>query len=202
MEADRFDDIVRTLSATPSRRAIARAMSGFALAGGMGTLLGLADAESRKRKRKHKKKKRCTPRCTGRVCGKDGCGGTCGVACTNGRVCQNGTCRCPTECCVDPDCAAGQLCAQGQCVTGQGACALGTDACLTPLPTCGAPSCYCSTRNGTTRCGNHVPISACDSCTSDADCAALRPDVPGAFCTTGSAGRCACQNFCRAPCPS
>jgi hypothetical protein len=36
----------------------------------------------------------CTPSCAGKVCGSDGCGGSCG-ACPNGQTCSpNGTCAC------------------------------------------------------------------------------------------------------------
>src|SRR5262249_42814426 len=55
--------------------------------------------------KKHKKRHRtappvspCVPSCTGRVCGSDGCGGTCGPACTapahaHDPVCRDGACR-------------------------------------------------------------------------------------------------------------
>jgi hypothetical protein len=49
--------------------------------------------------------------CAGKACGDDGCGGTCGAACSGGKTCQNGSCACPDstqECngsCVAP-CAA------------------------------------------------------------------------------------------------
>ena len=37
----------------------------------------------------------CTPSCTGRTCGDDGCGGSCG-ACSGGEVCSLGTCNVAT----------------------------------------------------------------------------------------------------------
>ena len=43
----------------------------------------------------------CTPNCVGKVCGDDGCGGSCGA------------------------CNSAQTCAQGQCVTGLGTCQTG-----------------------------------------------------------------------------
>ena len=39
--------------------------------------------------------KNCQPQCEGKVCGEDGCGGTCG-SCPPGQPCKNG--KCPTPC--------------------------------------------------------------------------------------------------------
>ena len=171
MDADRFDDIARWLTAAAARRDIARALGGLGAAGLLGSLSDLANAEARKKKRKKGKKKKKPQGCR-------------------------------TACCANTDCGTGRICAQGQCVTGQGMCATGVDACESVNPACGAPACYCSTRDGQTRCGHHSRVTACNSCVNDADCAALLPDTPGAFCTTGSADRCECRNFCRVPCAS
>jgi hypothetical protein len=38
----------------------------------------------------------CTPNCAGRVCGSDGCGGSCGT-CSTGYTCLDGICTCFTE---------------------------------------------------------------------------------------------------------
>ena len=35
--------------------------------------------------------KKCKRKCTGKTCGDDGCGGTCGT-CVNGQTCQNSNC--------------------------------------------------------------------------------------------------------------
>jgi hypothetical protein len=50
MDADRFDDVVRSLIATPSRR---RVLS-LTLGGALGSLLSLADVAAKKRKGKKK----------------------------------------------------------------------------------------------------------------------------------------------------
>ncbi|MBT9554954.1 MAG: hypothetical protein IV100_02945 [Myxococcales bacterium] len=34
----------------------------------------------------------CVPMCAGKVCGDDGCGGTCGSGCSGGQLCQDGAC--------------------------------------------------------------------------------------------------------------
>ncbi|MBI5549499.1 MAG: hypothetical protein HY901_36900, partial [Deltaproteobacteria bacterium] len=39
----------------------------------------------------------CTPRCEGRTCGDDGCGGECGPGCNPGQLCSNGTCLLPAD---------------------------------------------------------------------------------------------------------
>jgi hypothetical protein len=43
----------------------------------------------------------CTPDCTGKVCGDDGCGGTCGADCASGESCSNGQC---VDCCAGKEC--------------------------------------------------------------------------------------------------
>jgi hypothetical protein len=75
----------------------------------------------------------CTPDCDGKVCGDDGCGGTCAPGCGTGETCNaQGLCdACQPDCagkvCGDdgcggqcqPGCGAGQTCnAQGQCEGG------------------------------------------------------------------------------------
>jgi MYXO-CTERM domain-containing protein len=77
----------------------------------------------------------CTPDCTGRSCGDDGCGGTCG-ACGADEVCASAMCMCAgatvpcgsacvdtrndTDHCgaCDSPCAAGETCSAGTCGTG------------------------------------------------------------------------------------
>ncbi len=65
----------------------------------------------------------CKPACDGRVCGDDGCGGTCGD-CPNGKVCDvAGQCQSPPDCV--PSCT-GKVC--------------GGDGCKGSCGTCGDPS--------------------------------------------------------------
>jgi hypothetical protein len=40
----------------------------------------------------------CTPNCTDKVCGDNGCGGSCG-SCTDPRTCESGQCTCPEDEC-------------------------------------------------------------------------------------------------------
>ena len=95
----------------------------------------------------------CIPACAGKVCGADGCGGSCGIACTGGKICPNGVCVCPSgteECgggCV-PLCAAtemrtaacgccrltGQSCGADGCCSGICKEQLGPDVCIDCLP--------------------------------------------------------------------
>jgi hypothetical protein len=101
VDADVFDAMVRSLSSSASRRG--------ALAGIMGSALGLLTggmATEAKKRRKRKKKKVvpppppppppppnvCQPDCVGRVCGPNSCGiGSCGD-CGPCKNCQGGAC--------------------------------------------------------------------------------------------------------------
>jgi hypothetical protein len=98
MDGSRFDSLVVSLHTTRSRR---RALAGL-LAGALGFLSSEADEavaknckkikNKTKRKKCLAKAKQCVPNCAGKVCGDDGCGGTCGVACSVGQRCQSGAC--------------------------------------------------------------------------------------------------------------
>ena len=70
----------------------------------------------------------CVPDCTGRVCGNDGCGGSCGTCHQANQVCQSGQCVCIPNCsgrecgpdgcggACAPGCAAGVPCLEtGTC---------------------------------------------------------------------------------------
>src|SRR5262249_19771010 len=102
-----------------SRRGLLAGLIGELLAVVPGAF-GRGDATAKKRKHKKKKKnKRCTPTCAGKVCGDDGCGGVCGVACSGDRVCQDGACACASGvACQTRCCGPGQVClANGDCAT-------------------------------------------------------------------------------------
>jgi hypothetical protein len=106
MEQYRFDGIARTLGAATSRRTLGRALA----SGGLGALLSsalnplTADAKKKRKKRKKKNTQQltdtqqlpasCTPNCTDRSCGGDGCGGSCGT-CGGTQLCRGGTCCAP-----------------------------------------------------------------------------------------------------------
>ncbi len=72
----------------------------------------------------------CTPDCEGKVCGDDGCGGSCGD-CEEGSACREGSCEVegpscgdrvcdPTEGCADCPEDCGGCCGDGACVAVQG----------------------------------------------------------------------------------
>jgi uncharacterized protein YkwD len=113
----------------------------------------------------------CTPSCTGRECGDDGCGGSCG-ACGAGRACgAGGTCVCTgglTDCggsCVDvrtdptncgacgTACGASEVCVASVCIAG------GVDAGCAPA---------CDGRE----CGDDTCGGSCGACGSGELCGA------------------------------
>jgi hypothetical protein len=221
----RFDTLRRKLTADRSRRGALAA-----LLGGTTGVLGLAGATAKNRKKQ--KKKRCptqpapaspgpcpcVPACAGKVCGDDGCGGICGIACSGPRICEGGRCVCPsdqhdcqgtciprTQCCTAADCLPDQGCVSGTCITLLGTCAVGANTCASFGTVCDARGqCACfTTRKGATRCGNLASLPAtCNNCTNDAECAARFPSNPGAFCAQGGGSFCVCPSFCVTPCPS
>jgi hypothetical protein len=160
MDADRFDDMLRGLSQTPSRRGIVGALGGFALAGPLGALLDRATVEAKKKKGKKKKKckggkkkcgKKCIPKsqcCTNANCGAQG-------ACVAGAcVCLSGFKPCLGSCIPDDDCCGS--CGSTSCMSGSCNCVGRADytdcgggrqcsggVCATP-PTCGRYNQECS----------------------------------------------------------
>lgn len=118
----------------------------------------------------------CTPQCGTRVCGDDGCGGSCGT-CSVGTSCMSGVCTasCTESCAYSNDGA----CDDG----GEGAaydvCDLGTD-CLDCGPR-GACTPACSGR----ACGSDSCGGSCGTCTSGS-CSALGTCV--ASCTPSCSG--------------
>ncbi len=71
----------------------------------------------------------CKPKCEGRNCGKDGCGGTCGE-CEDGRVCADGSCLGD----FGYPCVDGDDCASGYCTARVGDERVCTIACDGPCP--------------------------------------------------------------------
>jgi len=51
----------------------------------------------------------CTPSCSGKVCGDDGCGGSCG-SCSGSEECENYNCVSAGGCGFDIDCSPGEAC--------------------------------------------------------------------------------------------
>src|SRR5215204_6311507 len=159
MDSDRFDALSRSLSLVPSRRGALRLLAGSAF-GGLAILrpgavvahdaLKACKKKSGKQKKKCVKKAKqhnashtpqssasCTPNCSGKRCGPNGCGGSCGT-CGGVRSCPNGACVCPsdttpcgeTACCrnADEQCCNG-TCASSTLVPEGGACLSSGDCC-------------------------------------------------------------------------
>jgi hypothetical protein len=180
MDPSRFDHFTRTLTATPSRRGVTRALAGLTLSGMLMPLLGFTDTESRRRRKKKGK-------------GKKNKGGHRSPTCTDGK--KNGS-----ETGVDcggpncPRCATGQGCVdRADCASA--ICSIGTcQAC----PSIGAPcgddangDCYCEEL-----------VDGPNVCTSEEDTSVYSCfECPAnTVCTTGSIpGRVDCRKLCGAP---
>ena len=201
MDANHFDELLRTLVQSPTRRGIGRMLTGVALGGMAGRFL-LTDTEAKK-KRKHKRRKK---KCKG---GKKKCGKTC---CAKAN-CIGGVCCASDRACGVVCCQEGQVCgdpATSTCVAGQGTCPTGADSCSSAnfIFCNGGAECVCAqATDGTTRCATPIPtitVDDCGQCTTDADCEQQFPDVVGVFCAANATGPCGCpagQNLCSAPCP-
>lgn len=121
MDADRFETLLRTLHGTPTRRLTLRSLAVLGLA----TFLGHQESEAKTNKgRKGKGNKKgkgktppCVGNCSGKSCGDDGCGGSCGT-CPVDKICQGVTCVCPPGqqdsggvCATEPICGGSLFCA-------------------------------------------------------------------------------------------
>jgi hypothetical protein len=98
----------------------------------------------------------CTPACTGKLCGDDGCGGSCG-SCKTGTSCSAGKCSCSPAC-------AGKLCGDDGCGGSCGSCKTGT--------TCSAGKCSCSPVCAGKSCGDDGCGGSCGSCKTGSWCSA------------------------------
>jgi hypothetical protein len=92
MDAGHFDDLLRSLTIDVSRRGVFRAVTGFIACG------ALASTTSRETDARKNKKKKCGP-CRKKKDGKCKKKRPNGTPCGAGRVCQDGSCVCPTEEC-------------------------------------------------------------------------------------------------------
>ena len=146
MDADRFDALSRSLTTAGSRR---RALAGL-FSGTLGLFSAWDNEATAKncKKLKNKKKRKkclaktlpssptCTPNCDRKVCGDDGCGGSCG-SCVAPETCQSGRCGCVPNCtnrvCGSDGCTGS--CGTGTCPTsGQSCTAAGQCVCPTDAP--------------------------------------------------------------------
>jgi hypothetical protein len=181
MASDHFDSLTRLIASAPTRRTLL----GLATALGFGPLL--ADAKKRRKKKRKKRKKRsCSPNCTDRTCGDDGCGGSCGL-CFQGS-CQAGVCICPT----------GEDVCNGTCVaTCESFEERFPDTCVccgTHNSPCGTPSHCCSNTCESNVCQGRDWL---EDCTWDAQCASGICDA--GKCTCGGE---VCGGVCRPACSS
>jgi hypothetical protein len=167
----------------------------------------------------------CITDCTGKVCGDDGCGGSCGQcegflvcdagACKVGGVCPNATCEWDMgetcgNCAADCGCDEGDVCLEEGCCTPQcGGKECGGDGCGGSCGTCGEPlSCVegaCVVDGGS--CGNGSCESelaeTCKTCVSDCGCGEGGLCMPDQVCCTPQCGGKECgEDGCGGVCGS
>jgi hypothetical protein len=197
MDQSRFSILKHSLSSQPSRRDVLRALVGAGI--GLGALRLSEPAASKKKRKKRKKRKKqpatatqqtsnCTPNCTDRACGSDGCGGSCGT-CSANQVCQGGACCTPeprsatcggrcgkwTNNCGQPVTCA--TCPTGQQCLSNGSCAI----VCTENSDCSSCGCSNPSVEGARHCISG-PLQPFVPCTSTLDC------PPGAHCQDIGAG--------------
>ncbi len=127
----------------------------------------------------------CEPDCTGKTCGDDGCGESCG-SCPEQQTCSDGACACITghlcadgvchRCCADSDCTGNDVCNLEshicQCTADCTGKVCGDNGCGESCGTC--PEGQACTTGGTCACASGALCSdgVCHDCCADADCAA------------------------------
>jgi GH18 family chitinase len=146
----------------------------------------------------------CTPNCSGKTCGADSCGGSCGT-CASGKTCDaNGACQ--TSCV--PQCS-GKSCGANGCGGSCGTCP-GTQTCnssgacvATCTPNCTGKTCGANGCGGT--CGTCAAGNTCNtsgtcvaSCTPSCSGKNCGPDGCGGACGTcsGSTPTCNASGTC------
>jgi hypothetical protein len=138
----------------------------------------------------------CAGSCTGRMCGDDGCGGSCG-ACLGSEACVNGQCTCKPNCggkvCGDDGCGGScghchacdgkiddSICQGGACFGCCGSCdgkECGGDGCGGFCGTCPAGeycqagTCVCQPQCGGKSCGENGCGGTCGTCPAGMECA-------------------------------
>jgi len=145
----------------------------------------------------------CAPDCTGKVCGDDGCGGSCGE-CPKNHVCgEDFQCKCASDACGEACCGDEEVCTPvGCCVPQCEGKVCGDDACGQTCGECGLNetcgddfSCHCEFLEcGPACCG------ADEICLMGGGC--CKPDCAGKECGSdgcgGSCGTCAALEQCDA----
>ena len=130
----------------------------------------------------------CTPQCAGRVCGDDGCGGSCGE-CSASDQCQDGQCQCVAEAdqelCGAADAECGTLSVTDRCGVSR---SISCGTCSGP-ETCGAIS--------THQCGC-IPQTDAELCTQrGATCGSLFVTDQCARSRSVECGMCGASQVCR-----
>jgi hypothetical protein len=142
MDGSRFDSLLRSWTASSSRRGVTRSLTGLGLAGLLGVTIGLDETEARKRKKKHKNKKTCrggTRKCGKRCIPSASC---CSAAdCDDGNACASSVCNSDGACgqVNTPDltgCGGGKQCSGGECAAPP-TCRSTGDPCILPSECCG-----------------------------------------------------------------
>lgn len=151
----------------------------------------------------------CTPDCTGKECGNDGCGELCGT-CPNGENCSNGICIPNSQCVGEQRRRCWVECGQdvpNGCETGSGAYIMGIEACQSgdwgecvTLTDCSVLSQPCSPPGTTTL----ITSECVDGTIQNSTIACLGGGIPVATCNTyfysgwaGAGGSSdACQSMC------
>jgi hypothetical protein len=124
------------------------------------------------------------PSCGSRVCGDDGCGGSCGT-CSGQNVCSAaGQCVCAPQC-------AGKTCGPDGCGGSCGSCPSGVS--CTPAGTCDTP---CVPQCAGRVCGSDGCGGSCGSCGGSQTCSG------GQCCTPSCAGKTCGSNGCGGSCGS
>ncbi len=141
----------------------------------------------------------CVPQCSGKACGDDGCGGSCG-ACGALQSCNaSNQCVCAPQCSgktCGPDGCGGSC---GACQSGQACSTAGRCACQPSCTgkTCGSDGCggSCGTCAGTNVCSTAGQCQACQPSCSGKSCG---PDGCGGTCGTCSGTQLCASGQCQA----
>jgi hypothetical protein len=155
MDDSRFDNLIRALSASPSRRSALRALGALALGGSIAASFAEAEARCPEcKKKKHGKCRKIPNNCT--PCSVGYCvDGHCSAPQCDGKNCGDPD-GCGGKCITDQGCGAGQICSsQGQCEDQTAGCSNDSDCCPSDRPNCASETFaiykFCS--NGTCVCG-------------------------------------------------
>ncbi|MFH1531704.1 MAG: hypothetical protein ABIK09_13340 [Pseudomonadota bacterium] len=142
----------------------------------------------------------CIPDCAGKICGSDGCGGSCGD-CADGEGCTAaGQCAGCDVVCADYECGVMGGCDCGTCGEGLqcmgGMCVAG-DTCAGACGAQSAAGCYCD--ESCAEYGDCCP-DVCDQCPELTSCGECVPDCTGKICGSdgcdGTCGDCAAGEAC------